>query len=73
MQPSIITSLAPDMNEILFYIYDHMYDLQSIAELKKVYSSIEQQRVETYPWTLRWRLEYAVAEIKHSNPLQCEH
>ena len=34
------------MNETMYYLNDHMYLLESIAELIKVYSSIEHQNPE---------------------------
>ena len=39
----------PGMNETMHHLNDHTYYLESIAELIKIFSSIEHQHAETYP------------------------
>ena len=38
------------MNGTLYYLNSHKYYLEGFAELREVYSFMEHQRVETYPW-----------------------
>ena len=37
-------------NETSYYLNDHMCYLEFFVELIKVYSAIEHQSAETYPW-----------------------
>ena len=48
MQLCTIASLPPGINETMYYLNDHRYYLESIAEITKVSSSIEHQSAETY-------------------------
>ena len=54
MQLWTITFLPHSMTEIMYYLNYHMHYLESVAELVKIFSSIEHQSAETYLW--KWHI-----------------